>query len=407
MICRIKGNSGPIRSSVHLPASKSLSNRALIIRAQCQRHFEIHNLSTAQDTVVLQKLLNSGSTTLDVGDAGTVMRFLTALLAGRKGEFLLTGSDRMQQRPIGPLVAALQQLGAVINYPGKTSLPPLKIQGQQLSGGQVQVAGNVSSQFVSALLMVAPGMKAPLQLELTGKVTSTPYIDMTLKMMAYFGVAADWEKSFIQVQSVDYQPQDFTVENDWSAAAFWYELVALSAEADLLLPHLLQDSWQGDQRVVAIFEMLGVHTAFTKGGVQLTKQGAPVSRFEYDFSDCPDLAQPVAATCAGLGIEATLTGLHTLPDKETDRIQALKNELQKLGAAVQTTDHSIHLSGGKVLQKPAGSLEVYGDHRMAMALAPLALKVEELVIKNAEVVQKSYPHYWEDLQQVGFSVVPE
>lgn len=394
-----------LKGVISLTSSKSENNRALIIQALCAATFEIKNSANAKDTVVLTQLLKSDSTTLDVGIAGTVMRFLTAYLSIQDREFVLTGDHRMKERPIKILVESLQQLGAKIEYLENEGYPPLKIRGQKNAGGTIEIDGSVSSQYISALLLIAPQLKNGLTLQFKGEVTSKPYINMTISMMRYFGADVYWQENAVMVDSGEYKAKDFIIEADWSAASYWYGMVALAPEADITLQGLKKESLQGDAMVQEIYSKLGVNTEFVENGIRLTKNSEfriQNLELEIDFSDCPDIAQTVAVTCAALNIETRLTGLKTLRIKETDRIAALQTELNGLGfnVEVENDDIIVLASKEKLTINSNHSVETYNDHRMAMAFAPLAL-LSQISIKNPEVVEKSYPNFWEDLKGVG------
>ena len=421
-----------IKGEIQITSSKSESNRALIIQALCSENFEIINLAQAQDTLVLKNILNTiqhnhAQNILDVGLSGTAMRFLTAYLATQKGEWILTGSSRMKERPIRLLVTALQKLGANIQYLEKDGFPPLKIKGNQLLGGKIKIDGSVSSQFISALLMIAPKLKNGLQLDFTGELTSKPYIEMTINMMRNYGASVEWKNNLITVNNGNYKAKDVYVEADWSSASYWYSMVALAKEAKITLIGLKQNSLQGDAVVAKIYENFGVKTEFIKNGICLSKISdfrLPTSDFVFNFNNCPDLAQTVAVTCAALNVSVRLAGLHTLRIKETDRILALQTELCKLGYNVEVEgDDLIILSSLRTEQggvrKSAiineiaslrctslamtNTIKTYNDHRMAMAFAPLAL-LYPITIENPDVVIKSYPNFWKDLERVGFVI---
>ncbi|MEE4198587.1 MAG: 3-phosphoshikimate 1-carboxyvinyltransferase [Bacteroidales bacterium] len=397
----------PIKTHVHLPASKSISNRALIIRALSKEDFKIKNLSNSNDTGVLADALNHLSQpVINIGAAGTAMRFLTAFLSITPGERVLTGSDRMKQRPIKILVDLLRELGAKIEYLEKDGFPPLKIQGSALTSKPVAIKGNVSSQFISALLMIAPTLKNGLTLQIEDKILSHDYIGMTLKMMQYFGIATQWEGQIIRVREGIYHPGPWTVEPDWSAASYWFETVSLLKNATLHLPGLSQQSLQGDSVLTEIFSVLGVQAQFNEKGLFLMNIPTTCRRFEYDFSRCPDLAQTLTVTLAAKGIPFHLTGLDNLSIKETDRIKALVNELKKLGIHLQTNGKNyITWTGGEPIKIGANhAIKTYYDHRMAMAFAPLAINTGALIIDDPEVVKKSYPDFWNDLKIFGFKI---
>ncbi|MCX6180702.1 MAG: 3-phosphoshikimate 1-carboxyvinyltransferase [Bacteroidetes bacterium] len=392
-----------LKGEIVLTASKSESNRLLLIRALCDTSFPIHNLAAAKDTQTMIALLESKSNTWDVGPAGTTMRFLTAHAALQSGNTILTGSERMRNRPIKILVDALRTLGADIQYMEKEGCPPLNIQGGKLKGGKISIDGSVSSQYLSALLMIAPKLKGGLEMNLTGKVASVPYLKMTLRLMEYFGAKWSWEGSVIKVEEGTYIPKEFIVEADWSGASYWYQMAAFASELDLTIKGLKQHSLQGDSAIVEMYERLGVHSEFFKDGVRLTKNSIALpSEFNDDFTDCPDVAQTLAVTLAGLGIGGKLVGLESLRIKETDRIAAVQNELAKFGIKVDAEgDYAMIIHAGK-LSESALPVHTYEDHRMAMAFAPLAMLLNNISIEEPEVVEKSYPAFWNDLKSVGF-----
>jgi len=406
-----------LRGCIRLPASKSISNRLLMIRAICGNQFDIPGLSEAEDTILLQNLIlligngNAASkpVELDTVMAGTVMRFLTAWLSTKPGKWVLTGSDRMKQRPIGILVDALKELGASIDYLAKPGYPPLLIRGSELHGKELVIDPGVSSQFTTALLLIAPYLPHGLGVALKGKAVSSPYVRMTIDIMKAFGAQVREGKSKIQVRPGAYTPVDYRVESDWSAAAFWYEAAVFSDEVDLEIMGLQPDSLQGDAILPAVFQNFGIVTEFTRDGIRLTKVRKKIDGFYFDFNDYPDIAQAVIATCAGMGIRGRFEGLSSLQIKETDRLRALKNEIGKLGIAVDISTLGANLSTLDIKSIkssfPGGlTFDTFGDHRMAMALAPFVLKTGSLKIMNPDVVMKSYPHYWQDLQLLGFEI---
>lgn len=388
---------------LQLSGSKSESNRALLLQA-LYPFLSIGNLSAADDTVILQQALQSTSSAIDVGHAGTAMRFLTAYFAAQQGrKVLLTGSARMCERPIAPLVEALQALGAKIRYAQKEGFPPLYIEGQALTATQVSVEGSLSSQYITALLLIAPKLPNGLTLHLTGTLTSMPYLQMTVAFLKYLlgGDKVAFEDNTITVKPVEeLKERHWQVESDWSSASYWYSFVALSPIGTRLsLTHFKQNSLQGDSALQQLYTAFGVTTAFEGTEITLTKKSAPVVEvFEADLNNTPDIAQTIAVTCCGLGLKATLTGLHTLKIKETDRLQALQTELSKLGTEVTITDDSLHLAACEKLTADV-VIATYNDHRMAMAFAPLLLKTR-LEIANKEVVSKSYPEFWTDVEKV-------
>ncbi|GGK66517.1 3-phosphoshikimate 1-carboxyvinyltransferase [Rufibacter glacialis] len=402
---RVSHPTGVLRGRVTLPASKSEANRALIIRALSGKDFPIHNLSDANDTQLLNRLLSAPvGEEVSAEDAGTVMRFLTAYYAATGQELTLTGTARMCQRPIGVLVDALRQLGAQIDYLGQEGFPPLRMKGFTPSGSnQLTVRSDISSQYISALLMIGPLLPQGLELTLEGKISSEPYIRMTLAQMAYFGVEATFEGQKITVDKQEYQAREYTVESDWSAASYWFSITALAKEADLFLPALRHDSLQGDSVLPTLMAPFGVETEFTPEGVRLTKQPVQEPLERINFYACPDLAQTVAALAAGLEVEVEMTGLESLRIKETDRIAALQFELVKFGAELREIAPDVFKVFLRKQPENLATVHTYEDHRMAMAFAPLALK-QPLVVEEPKVVRKSYPRYWEELEKAGFEI---
>ncbi|MCR4921537.1 MAG: 3-phosphoshikimate 1-carboxyvinyltransferase [Bacteroidaceae bacterium] len=409
-----------LRHSAHLPASKSISNRALLIAALVRymsaRTAEVgeglENLSDCDDTQAMQQALATSSGVIDIGAAGTAMRFMTAYLAVVPGTRTITGSKRMQHRPIGVLVDALRQLGAHIDYAGEEGFPPLRISGGGLRGGHLSVAGNVSSQYVSALLMIGPVLEEGLTLALDGDIVSRPYIEMTLAMMRTFGATAWWrDATTIRVEPGGYRLTDYRVESDWSAASYWYEMMALTddEEAEVILPGLCKDSLQGDSAVAEMFRPLGVCTEYLRNAegheaVRLSRGPRMAGQFDMDFQHQPDLAQTFVVTCAMRGIPFRFTGLQSLKIKETDRISALRNELRKLGCDIKEEGEGILAWQGERCTATDSAIDTYEDHRMAMAFAPASLTRNRLCINNPEVVAKSYPAFWDDLAAAGFVI---
>jgi len=421
---------------IDLPASKSLSNRALILQALCTEPCQLTHLSDCDDTQVMlaafekvkSAIAPNGSAvsnqqasaneplTIDIGAAGTSMRFLTAYFASREGaEVIMTGSERMKQRPIKILVDALLSLGAEIEYLEAEGCPPLRIHGRQLAGGPLSIDGSTSSQYISALLMIAPTLANGMTLTLTGDVTSRPYILMTLGMMREFGVESDWTDNVITVAPQTYRAQSYEVESDWSAASYWYEVLALAHDTQLKqirLKGLHQVSFQGDSHIADYFAPLGIETRFTDEGVTLCygEEGFKrPERLDWDMTEQPDLAQTLIVTYANLDICFNISGLHTLRIKETDRIAALENELLKLGIVVTDSDNDRMMYDKNEIEigDTIAPIDTYKDHRMAMAFAPAALYVmgePTLLINDPGVVSKSYPQYWEHLKQIGYSV---
>ena len=395
-----------IATQVPLPSSKSESNRALIIQALCRDHIELSNLSSARDTQTMIRLLESEGHVLDVIDAGTTMRFLAAYFCAVGRDQILTGTPRMCKRPIGILVDALRELGAEIDYWKQQGFPPLHIvsKGTRMEGGEINLKGNVSSQYISALLMIAPTLPGGLRLNLTGEISSRPYIEMTRSLMAYFGAEAQWEDQTLVVKEQNYTARAYSIESDWSAASYWYAMAALAEDANIKLLGLRENSRQGDQKIAQFMEYFGVRSTFVDDGVELSKITPKASGniLELDFSDTPDLAQTIAVVSAATGIAVRMSGLHTLRIKETDRIAALKNELEKFSVDMKVDGNICTIEGkADAAQK---SIKTYEDHRMAMAFAPMVLRQPTLMINDPEVVQKSYPEFWQHIENAGVSI---
>ena len=403
-----------LKATIDLPSSKSISNRALIIHALAGGGGRLQNLSVCDDTEVMVDALQRMPEVIDIKAAGTAMRFMTAYLAATpSGTHVITGTERMQQRPIGILVEALRQLGADIDYLGKEGYPPLRIHGKKLQGGSIEIPGNVSSQFISALLMMGPVMREGLTLKMTDQLISKPYIELTLWMMREFGADVEWAGAdTVKVTNRPYQSRDYFIESDWSAASYWFEMVALTKnrEAEIKLTGLSDGSMQGDSMVRFIFSLLGVKTLFASREqgipttVTLRPTGLRVPRIDYDFINAPDLAQTVVCTCVGLGIPFHFKGLHSLKIKETDRIEALKTELRKLGYVIRDVNDSELIWDGERCEPTSGRISTYDDHRMAMAFAPLSLCMPHISIDHPEVVSKSYPMFWDHLKAIGVDV---
>lgn len=393
-----------INAEITLAASKSLSNRALIIQALSSTPFKIHNLSTSKDTQLLNEALQTKSDTIDVGDSGTAFRFLTALLACKQGDYTLTGSERMKERPIKELVSALKELGADIKYLEKEGYPPLKIKGKSIEGGKVSVDASISSQFISALLLIAPSLKKGLTITLEGDILSVPYIKMTSEMMSYFGIETQWEGKTICIKNQDYKAKDILIEGDWSAVAFLLESLSLSKSGTIIINGLFEDSWQGDYKVIEIFQKFGIESNFIDSYLHLSKKENTIinQSLDINFIDYPDLAQAYCCTLAGIGKTATLKGLQNLKHKESHRLFALKSELEKFKQKSEFTDSEFILKESEI-SMPIQNLDTHNDHRMAMCLAPLAI-LFDLKINDIEVVSKSYPTFWEDLKKMGFKV---
>lgn len=401
-----------LSGAVQLTGSKSESNRALILAALSGGRVTVENLSDADDTAIMQQALRAatqpgnGVTTVDIGPAGTAMRFLTAYLPlVDGGEFLLTGTPRMQQRPIGILAEALKTLGADIAYAGAEGFPPLRIRGGfRQSVSRISMKGSVSSQYLSALLLIAASLPQGLELHIEDELTSRPYVEMTLRMLEETGIAHRWAGQVISIQPQQPRNSVIYVEPDWSAASYWYSMLALVPEGRLFLRGLKKDSLQGDRAIADIMEQFGIASVFEPDGVTLSKTGQSSEQQSFDFKSCPDLAQTVIVCCAALGRDATFTGLETLKIKETDRIRALQQELEKFGVSLTEAAHQEYrLDTSRKYIPETLHIDTYEDHRMAMAFAPLALVFPEVVIEDPAVVGKSYPAFWRDLQQHGFT----
>ncbi len=403
-----------INCEVKLPASKSISNRALAINALAGGNTQPENLSDCDDTDVMIAALRDMPYEINIKAAGTAMRFTSALLSVGQGEHVITGTERMKHRPIGVLVDALRRLGASIEYMGEEGFPPLRIRGRQLEGGHVEIPGNVSSQYISALLMVGPVMQKGLSLHLTGDIISRPYIDLTICTMREFGADAEWsDPSTIEVKAKPYTSTPFFIENDWSASSYWYEIIALynDIENEVRMPGLMDGSRQGDSAIRYIFSILGVKTSFAKkmqltpDTVMLKAHRRALPRYDFDFLNQPDLAQTVVVTTALCGIPFRFSGLQTLRIKETDRIAALKTEMAKLGYVLDDSEEGVLSWDGtrcEPMENPA--IDTYEDHRMAMAFAPASIMFPGLRINNPEVVSKSYPVFWEELKKAGWKI---
>lgn len=409
-----------INADVKLPASKSISNRALVISAMAASATGTapvlpDNLSDCDDTAVIVSALQDMPEVIDIKAAGTAMRFMTAYLTILDGQtHILTGTERMKHRPIRILVDALRQLGAQIEYVGEEGFPPLRITGKTLSGGKLSIPGNVSSQYISALLMIGATMQKGLTLTLTGDIVSRPYIDLTLCTMRDYGAEVEWVSvDTITVSPKAYEPREYFVESDWSAASYWYQLMALycSDKCSVQLQGVMDGSRQGDSQVKYMFSMLGVKTTFATEEklvpttAALSYHGAKLPRLDYDFTHQPDLAQTMIATCLACGIPFYFRGLASLKIKETDRIEAMKTEMRRLGFILYDyNDSELRWDGERCEVEPNAEVQTYEDHRMAMAIAPMAVILGSLVINNPEVVSKSYPSYWDNLRQIGFTI---
>ena len=393
------------QSSIQITGSKSESNRLLLLQA-LYPEFKLENVSNSDDSNLMTNALSSKSEIIDIHHAGTAMRFLTAYFSIQEGrETILTGSKRMKERPIKILVEALQELGAQISSKENEGYPPIKITGKKLTKHKVSLKANVSSQYISALLLIASKLENGLELTLEGEITSIPYINMTLSLLDEIGVESSFMGNIIRVKpnTTTLKPKTFTVESDWSSASYYFSIAALSeVGTEINLSSYKENSLQGDSALVSIYKHFGVSASFSENKLTLKKEKSNLEPLSLDLKNAPDIAQTIAVTCFALGISCDLIGLHTLKIKETDRLVALKIELEKLGGSVEITDKSLHLSASKRIN-PMVSIATYNDHRMAMAFSPLALKTS-IIIEDAMVVSKSYPTFWEDLKSIGFKI---
>jgi len=399
-----------LKGDIYLPASKSESNRLLVIDALLgSEDLQIKNLSTSNDTKVLTKALEtllhlrgtSISVTLDMQDSGTAMRFITAYASAINVKSLITGSDRMKERPLSILVDTLLQIGAHIKYVENEGFPPILVEGKRIKGGVIDIDATISSQYISALMLMAPKMTNGIIMYLKGDIASYPYINMTAKVMEFFGIEILMHKNAIAIKKQSYSSRkEYVVESDWSAASYWYEMAAFSDDVDLFLHGLKKESIQGDSVIAEMYEQFGVHSEFLEDGVRLTKTNNHCSHFNQDFLNYPDMVQTLACTSAGLGISGEFHGLHNLRFKETDRIHALHTELKDMGVELDSFEDKIIMSkSGLNTERP---VRTFADHRMAMAFAPLAIPLGEIIIESPNVVNKSYPDFWEDLKKTGF-----
>ena len=400
-----------IIGEVKLGGSKSIANRALIIQALCKEDFELKNLSDSKDTITLQNLLQQKEGELNTGHAGTCFRFMTSYLANKGGVQILTGSDRMKQRPIAPLVNALNDLGANISYLENAGYPPLRIDSPNKEWkSKVNIDGTMSSQFITSLLLIAPTLPNGLTVNILGDLVSVPYVEMTLKMMNYFGINYDWDGSEIKIEAQEYKPREFTVEADWSSASYLYSLVALNEGSKIEIEGLFQDSLQGDSEIQIFAEALGVRSSWKDGNLCITNVPQAEAVFEYNFIRQPDLAQSIACICAAKNIKGLFSGLQTLFIKETDRVKALQDELAKVNVTMSklpqrfkgNTSEDYYLIEGD-FEEPKSSFKTYQDHRMAMAFSSFATR-SDIIIEEPDVVVKSFPTYWSVLESLGFKL---
>lgn len=395
-----------IQGDIKITGSKSESNRLLILQA-LYPNISIENLSNSDDTQVLQKALNSSEETIDIHHAGTAMRFLTAYFASRKDrKTILTGSQRMQERPIQLLVEALNRMGADIIYPNEIGYPPLDISGKALTTNSVKLKANISSQYISALMLIGASLPEGLEIELEGEITSTPYILMTLEIMKLAGIKGEFKNKKIMIPPVsEVDEKNIAVESDWSSASYFYSIAAIAEGTSLKLSNFRKDSRQGDSSLAEIYKKFGVETSHEGNSIFLRSSGTKLPKYlKEDLRNSPDIAQTIAVTCLAKGIGCKLTGLHTLKIKETDRLEALKNEIEKFGGEVEISEDSLTLHPLKEWNSEDVLVKTYNDHRMAMAFAPLALK-RSFQVEDAMVVSKSYPDFWEDLKKIGFNTV--
>lgn len=393
-----------LKGTIELEGSKSITNRVFIIKALCPDFFEINNFSVSDDSVTLLDQMGNEERLLRCKDGGTTLRFLTALMAIHEGEAILTGSESLIKRPIKPLVDALRSLGGDIEYLGFEGYPPLLVRGKKLTGNRVELDAQVSSQFISALLMIAPLLQDGLVVKLKGDIVSKPYIEMTLQVMKHFGIHCDWTQSVISVPHQEYVARRYNVEADWTAASYYYAMAALSDEVDLTLKGLNRLSYQGDAKIADIMRSFGVQTEFVEGGVRLTKTEAITKSLDLDFREVPDLAQTILATAAGAGTAVKARGVETLAIKETNRLEAMQKEFEKINLNLIPLGATWNLGVAKEKPAKTPSFNTYNDHRMAMSLTPLAIPYGEVIIDNPSVVTKSYTGFWEDIQKLGFKV---
>jgi len=396
-----------LKGHVILPASKSVSNRMLILDSLAEERGALTNLSESDDTRVLEEALKSEEGIIDIGHAGTAMRFLTAYLSIRPGKYILTGSERMKQRPIAKLVGALNELGAGIEYLETPGYPPLSIRGKHIDGGEIRVDSSISSQYISALMMIGPALKKGLAIHLENEVVSSSYIHLTKNLMLDMGIPVSIGEKKIKIPFHPFNGIDMYIEGDWSAASYWYALAALSERAEFEVKGLQRDSYQGDSVLPELFLTLGVETIYHHDGILLRKTSGSTDKFEFDFSDNPDMVQTIVVVCALRDIPFYLTGTRTLKIKETDRIFALQKEMRKMGFLLEADPGGEWLSwdGGKTSDSlKVIQIETCQDHRMAMAFAPAAIEFPGLIIKDSGVVNKSYPSFWADLERVGFTL---
>lgn len=402
MLINIYFPDGVINGEIALAPSKSISNRILIIEALAGKSFEIENLSTSTDTQSLISALKFENSVIDVKDAGTTFRFLVSLLSIKPGRWLLTGSKRMKSRPIGILVECLKSLGANIKYQEKEGFPPILITGQKLRRKEIEIDANISSQFISSLMMIAPTIDGGLQLLLKNRISSLPYLNMTASIMKSAGVEVKFDKNLIVVPQGDYDFGKFKIENDWSGASYWYLLCALNPGSKFVLNNLVEKSIQGDSIISELMVQFGVKTVFNSGNAYIDSEHCLLKEFNYDFTNCLDLVMTFAVLCIGKGIKGVFSGVQNLRIKESDRLNSLKLNLEKCGASVELSNDTIIINS--IDLKNPGRIDVYDDHRIAMAFAPLASAIGQFEIENPSVVNKSYPEFWKQMEAAGASI---
>ena len=396
-----------LKGEIILPASKSISNRLLLIKALTKKDFEIFNLSYSDDTKDLIRIINTENDLINVGDSGSNLRFISAFLANKPGEWILTGSERIKNRPIGIITSSLKELGVKIEFLEKEGFPPVKIYGTNLQGGNVELSGSLSSQFMSSLLLIAPTLPNGLNIKLKSKINAKSNIDMTLNLMRKFGIKSKWEGNNIIIKKQNYRSKDYIVESDWSSASYWYEMAAFADDTDIKLYGLKRNSIQGDSMIAELFKEIGIKTTFITGGVRLRKLKVLEKRkFEFNFSDFPDIIQTITVTLSALNIPFSLTGLETFIIKETNRIQSLKRELMKIGCNILVANDSISkytVNNEENEFSTVKEFKICNDYRLALCLTPLAL-FKNIIIDDTAIVKKSYPGFWDDLQKTGFDI---
>ena len=399
----ISNKNKALYGTVALVSSKSISNRLLIIKQLCKNKVEIQNLSNSNDTKILSEILKEFQTKKNINcqDAGTALRFIVAFLATKEGIWKVSGSKRIHERPIKPLIDCLAELGTEFKYLDKKGFPPLEIRSKKLKSKKLSLPGDISSQFISALLLVAPTIENGLDLEITSKILSKPYINMTLDLMNKFEIDYSWEKNLIKVQKQSYLGKSIHVENDWSAASFWYSFLALSKSGEIKIPNLHANSIQGDSILSSIYSKLGIKTEFNEESIILSKTKNTAKEIALDLSNHPDLALPIIVTCAGLGTKVHLMGLESLKIKESNRLECIKKELSKFNISCEIDSSSIKIKENQNILQPKSIIECHDDHRIPMSIASLCMKVDSVKFDDQKVVNKSYPKFWEDFYRLS------